>query len=502
MMTDRRILWRGLFIVAIISGHHGRVVMSAETRLEPSRTLNVLFISIDDLNDWVGPLNGHPQVKTPHLDRLAQRGTTFLNAHCQSPLCNPSRTSLLTGLRPSTTGVYALAPWFRTGSKLKNVETLPQWFSKHGYITMTCGKVYHDGYPPVGSRAPGEFDAWGPQGRLRERRPKPFVQTPGGHPLVDWGPYPDRDEDTFDWDIAEWAVEQIQNPSRRPWFLCVGFRHPHVPCYVPQKWFDLYPEDSLVLPPVKDGDRADTPAFSWYLHWKLPEPRLSWLKAQRQWQPLVRAYLASVSFVDAMVGRLLDALNRTGQADRTIVVVWSDHGWHLGEKGITGKNSLWERSTRVPLLFAGPGIARNARCSRPVELLDLYPTLVELCSLPAVSGLEGQSLVPQLCDAAAKRDRPAITTHNPNNHAVRSEHWRYIRYADGSEELYDLRTDPNEWTNLAADGRYDAIKRDHVRWLPIHNADHLPGSRHRDLVYCNGLAIWEGKPIQPGERDE
>jgi arylsulfatase A-like enzyme len=461
---------------------------------------NVLFIAIDDLNDWVGCLKGHPQVRTPHIDRLAARGTLFTNAHCQAPLCNPSRTSVLTGLRPSTTGVYALAPWFRTAKGFETTETLFQFFHRHGYTTLSGGKVFHDAYPPKLDRASGkEVDVWGYAGAWTARPKTKFVNTPDPNPLVDWGVYPDRDEDQDDWKIADWAIEQLRKPPAGPFFLAVGFRHPHVPCYSSQKWFDLYPEEKLRLPPVKENDRDDLPRFASYLHWSLPEPRLAWLKEHNQWKPLVRAYLASISFVDSQVGRVLDALKEAGLEERTIVVLWSDHGWHLGEKGITGKNTLWERSTHVPLVFTGPGVARGAVCNRPAELLDLYPTLVELAGLPAKGRIEGHSLVPQLKNAKAERRWPAITTHNQNNHAVRTERWRYIRYADGSEELYDRAVDPNEWANLASDPKFADAKRELSAWLPKVNAKSVPGSAGRLLEYIDGKVYWEGKEIKPDD---
>jgi choline-sulfatase len=456
---------------------------------------NVVLIAIDDLNDWVGFLGGHPQVKTPHMDGLAARGTAFTNAHCQAPLCNPSRTSLLTGLRPTTTGVYALAPWFRTSEKLTNHETLFQYFHKQGYRTLTAGKVFHDGYPPKEGRVNGdEVDVWGPVGTVGRPKVK-FVHTPSAIAAMDWGPFPEKDEGCFDHDLGNWAVQQLKNPPREPFFLAVGFRHPHVPCFAPQRWFDLYPDAGLKMPPVKDDDRDDLPRFASYLHWKLPEPRLRWLQEHDQWRPLVRSYLASISYVDMQVGRVLKALSESGLEKSTVVVLWSDHGWHLGEKGITGKNTLWERSTRVPLVFAGPGIAAGAKCGRPAELLDIYPTLADLCSLPKKDGLEGLSLAPQLKDSRAQRPRPAITTHNPGNHAVRTERWRYIRYADGSEELYDRDADPNEWTNLAGEARHAELKRSLAKWLPTSSAAPLPGSAGRLLTYENGIAVWEGKPI-------
>ena len=461
---------------------------------------NVLLIAIDDLNDWVGCLKGHPQAKTPHIDRLAARGTLFANAHCQAPLCNPSRTSVLTGLRPSTTGVYALAPWFRTARGFENTETLFQFFHRHGYTTLTGGKIFHDAYPPKLDRADGrEVDVWGVHGGWTNRPRTKFVMTPDPNPLVDWGVFPEHDEDQDDWKVADWAIEQLKKPPAGPFFLAVGFRHPHVPCYASKKWFDLYPEDKLQLPPVKDDDRDDLPRFASYLHWSLPEPRLTWLKEHGQWKPLVRAYLASISFADSQVGRVLDALKESGREGSTVVVLWSDHGWHLGEKGITGKNTLWERSTRVPLVFAGPGVTAGARCERPAELLDLYPTLTELAGLPAKDGIEGHSLVPQLRDAKAEREWPAITTHNQYNHAVRTERWRYIRYADGSEELYDRDADPNEWTNLAKDSKHTATIRELATWLPKANAKALPGSAGRVLEYIDGKVFWEGKEVRPDQ---
>ncbi|QDS92407.1 Choline-sulfatase [Roseimaritima multifibrata] len=464
---------------------------------------NVLMIAIDDLNDWVGPLRGHPQVQTPAMDRLAARGVTFANAHCQSPLCNPSRTSLMTGRRPSSTGVYGLAPWFRKVPELSDLETLPQYFAKHGYHTEIGGKIYHG---PYGRQEQGEADVWGPAAGVGVKPPKKLIPpTPmGNHPLMDWGTFPHRDEDKGDYKVASWACDQLQvQDSSEPWFMSVGFFLPHVPCYATQKWFDLYPLESLELPSILANDRSDTPDSSWFIHWTLPEPRTSWLRKHDQLKPLVRAYLASVSFVDSQVGRVLDALEESGQAENTIVVLWSDHGYHLGEKGISGKNSLWDRSTRVPLIFAGPSIPQDRRTGQPAELLDIYPTLADLAGLTPPSDVEGISLKPQLLDPEnAIRQRPAITTHNQNNHAVRSVRYRYIRYADGAEELYDMQTDPNEYENLAGDPQYADVIAAHKEWLPLINLPPAPGSAHRILVKDGEQFIWEGKPIDPDNRWE
>jgi len=456
---------------------------------------NVLFIAIDDQNDWIGCLDGHPAVKTPKIDALAKRGTVFLNAHCQAPLCNASRTSLMTGLRPSTTGIYGLEPWLRDVEEFKDTVTLNQYFSRNGYRTYTTGKIYHGPYGR--GKKDNEWDVIGtPAGVGAKPEQKLVKNTPAPHPLVDWGVFPHKDEDKGDWKVASWAVGQLDAKPENPFFLSVGFFLPHVPCYVTQEWYDLYQDDTgKLLPPVQKNDRDDTPRFSWFMHWKLPEPRLKFLEEAGQWDNLVRSYLASTSFVDSQVGRVLEALERNGYHDNTVVVLWSDHGWHLGEKLITGKNSLWDRSTRVPLIFAGPGITKGGRCAQPAELLDMYPTLIELCGLPKNKALEGISLMPQLKDANAKRGRPAITTHNHDNHGVRSENWRYIQYADGSEELYDMRNDPNEWENLAADPKHTNVIAEHRKWLPEKSKKPAPGSKSRILIFEAGEANWEGENI-------
>jgi arylsulfatase A-like enzyme len=455
---------------------------------------NILFIAIDDQNDWIGCLGGHPQVKTPHIDRLASRGTLFTNAHCQSPLCNSSRTSLMTGLRPSTTGIYGLAPWFRNVEEFKERVSLPQYLKSRGYRTLTTGKIYHGG---SGRRkTDNEFDVIGVPPGVGIRPQQPLIQDTN-HPLVDWGVFPHRDQDKGDWKVAQWAVEQLKAKHKEPLFLSVGFFLPHVPCYATQKWFDLYPEDSLIMPPYLKGDRDDTPRFSWYLHWKLPEPRLDFLQEKKQWKNLVRSYLACTSFVDDQVGRVLVALEKSGLQDNTMIVLWSDHGWHLGEKRITGKNTLWERSTRVPLIFAGPGVVANAVCDQPAELLDIYPTLVDLTGgTPGELSLEGLSLKPQLTGNREPR-RPAITTHNHDNHVIRTQRWRYISYADQSEELYDMKSDPNEWNNLAGNAKYRQRMDSMKQWLPKTNKKPAKGSRSRILTFDGLNATWEGKKIPP-----
>ena len=479
---------------------------------------NVLFIAIDDQNDWIGHLGGHAMAKTPNLDKLAARGTTFTNAHCNMPLCNPSRTSLLLGLRPTTTGIYGLSPWFRTLPQWKDRVALPQHFENHGYLTAATGKIYHGGTGGGGGAGKGkgkkaakqappdakpEFMLTAPLGGVGTKPPQKLVNpTPmGNNPLVDWGVWPLDNDDTGkgDYQVASWTVEQIKKaPKEQPFFIAAGFFLPHVPCYATQKWFDLYPDDDSVLPKIIENDRADTPRFSWYIHWELPEPRLKFLKEANEWRNLVRSYLACTSFTDAQIGRLLTALDESGHADDTLVVVWGDHGWHLGEKEITGKNTLWDRGTKIPLVFAGPGVTPGQRCNQPAELLDIYPTLIELAGLTKRDDLEGISLAPQLKNAATKRERPAVTSHNQGNHAVRSEKWRYIVYADGSEELYDMVNDPNEWTNIASKPENAAIIAEHRQWLPKIDVPPAPNSASRVLTYDKKTdeAVWEGKTVK------
>jgi len=488
-----------LVVLSLYSGLNS-LSLAIEPKPAAAQKPNVLFLAIDDQNDWIGHIGGHPLAQTPHLDALAERGTSFLNAHCQAPLCNPSRTSLMLGLRPTTTGIYGLAPWFRTLPEWSERVTLPQHFKSQGYRTLSTGKIYH-GNAGRGNPRQEEFDVWGSAGGLGAKPAQKLIgPTPmGNNPLMDWGVFPHRDEDKGDYQVASWTIEQLKAaPKDQPFFLAAGFFLPHVPCYTTQQWYDLYPDDDSVLPEIREDDRDDTPRFSWYLHWQLPEPRLKWVSEHDQWRNLVKSYLACTSFVDAQIGRILATLEETGLADNTIVVVWGDHGWHLGEKQITGKNTLWDDGTRVPLIFAGPGVSPQQLCKQPAELLDIYPTLIDLCGLPARNDLEGISLLPQLQKAETHRERPAITSHNQGNHGVRSTNWRYIHYADGTEELYDMQRDPHEWHNLANNTEYAAVIAEHRQWLPKIDVGPAPDSAHRVLTYDKqtDTAVWEGQTVR------
>lgn len=435
---------------------------------------NVLFIAIDDLNDWVGFLGGHPQAKTPHMDRLANRGVVFSNAHCQAPICNPSRVSLLTGTRPSTTGIYLLGPTdFRNACPLlkdaKETPTLPEHFAANGYHTIGGGKIYH------GSTSRETFQEYGPRGG-NGAFPKRKLNYPAGVKLWDWGRFPDRDEEQGDYGVATWAVEQLSEPRQQPFFLAVGFFRPHVPLYASSDWWELIGSDEDVTVPASlPNDNDDITDFARKLTWSGLAPRHDWMVDHDQWKPAVHAYLACVSFVDHQVGRVLDALDASPHAKNTIIVLWSDHGWALGEKQRWAKRGLWERETRVPLIITGPDIQGGRTCGQPVGLIDLYPTLADLCGLSKPSHLEGRSLVPQLENVDAERP-PVITTFFENNHAVRSRRWRYIRYSTGDEELYDHNSDPHEWHNLAGQSEHVDVINELSQHLPAVNVHTVPGS--------------------------
>ena len=425
-----------------------------------SKRPNVLMIVIDDLNDWVGCLGGHPQVKTPHIDRLAKKGMLFTNAHCQAPICTPSRNSVLSGKLPSTTGCYDLSQTYDRSKSLAGVTSMPEYFAKRGYITIGGGKVFH-------GSGKGKF-----QIHLKGSRggPRPNKRMHWKTAVWDWGPFPARDEQMGDYQLAKNAAGALQEKRDRPFFMAVGFFRPHVPLHVPPKWFAAYDVNKIVLPKAPPEDLKDLPKAALDQPNNVAPRHAEMLKKDR-WRSIVQAYLASISFADSCVGEVLEGLEKGPHRDNTIIILWSDHGFHLGEKHHWAKRTLWEESTRVPLIFAGPQVLPCSLCRRPVGLIDLYPTLLKMCDLPLREGLEGKSLTPLLADPQAKWDRPVITTFLRNNHAIRNQHWRYIRYADGSQELYDHRTDPNEWHNLAGNPKYANYMRELSVWLPEVNAE-------------------------------
>ncbi|MBL8232231.1 MAG: sulfatase [Bryobacterales bacterium] len=424
---------------------------------------NVLFIAVDDLNDWIGCLGGHPDTKTPNFDRLASRGVLFTKAYCAAPLCNPSRAALMTGLRPSSTGVYDNSQPFRR-SKAKDAITLAQHFRASGYRAMGSGKIYHDAFPDAASW--DEF--WPALDKQKPADPRPENLPANGIPNTghfDWSPLKNADREMGDHQVVDWVTNQLGQKQAKPFFLACGLFRPHLPWYVPEKYFDLFPLDRIVMPSVKDDDLDDVPP----LGKRMAKPDGDHAKVLKhgQYRKAVQAYLASIAFADAQLGRVLNALDKSAYRENTNVVLWSDHGWHLGEKLHWRKFALWEEATHNVMMMSAPGVTKpGGRCTRPVNLIDIYPTLVDLHGLPKMPGLEGHSLMPLLKDPAAGWDPPSLTTFGRNNHSVRSERFRYIRYSDNTEELYDHQTDDLEWHNLAGDSRYAVMKRDLAKWLP------------------------------------
>lgn len=446
---------------------------------------NVLFIAVDDLNDWVGCLGGHPQAHTPHIDALAKRGVLFEQAHCSAPLCNPSRTSLLMGLRPTTTGIYGNKAWFRDLPAYRDWVTLPQYFRKNGYQVWGGGKIFH--------LPSGKFSdpaSWDHQYSKRMGVPCPpkekrylhglqdrFDYNPILQRLIDWGPLPQAISQTPDWQTADGAAQILAKEQEKPFFLACGIYLPHLPWYAPQEFFALHPLENIQLPKHKADDFDDIPPIGMRMVGKTGEI----IRTSGKWKEAVQACLASDSFADACVGHVLAALEKSAHRDNTIVVLWGDHGYDVGEKKFA-KSALWEQCTRTPLIIhlpsalRGEGTPKEMRCKRPVSLVDLYPTLLDLCGLPERDGLDGRSIGPLVKNPSAAWPYPAVVSHSPKwhgqNHAVRSERYHYIRYRDGKEELYDCKVDPLQWNNLAGNSSVAEILQDHRKWLPKNPAEH------------------------------
>ena len=440
--------------------------LSAE--LAPGATVaqpNVLFIAVDDLNDWIGCLGGHPQARTPNFDRLAAGSVLFKNAHCPAPACNPSRTAIMTGLSPHRSGLYENGQKMR--EVLPDVELLPKYFTRHGYWSAGSGKLLHyfidagswDEYFPA-KESENPF----PRTLYPEKRP---VNLPRGGPWqyveTDWAALDATDEEFGgDWLVTKYIGEQLAKEHDKPFFLACGIYRPHEPWFVPKKYFDLFPLEGIQLPPgYKEDDLDDLPPAG---KKRGPNRYFAHIRKEGQWRQGIQGYLASIAFADAMLGRALEALENGPNRKNTIVVLWSDHGWHLGEKQHWQKYTAWRAVTRIPLMVrvpAGvPGLASGTKpgvCSKPVNLLSLYPTLTELCGLPLKTDNHGPSLLPLLRDPAADWNHVSIThLGEPGTYGLSAERWRYIHYANGDEELYDTEIDPYEWTNLAGDTKHAA----------------------------------------------
>lgn len=439
---------------------------------------NILFIAIDDLRDWVHYL-GYEQVKTPNLDRLASRGVTFTHAYCASPVCNPSRTALMSGQRSSTTGVYSNGIDWRP---LVHLPTLNEHFRNNGYYVCGAGKIYHGSYPRdkdwddyqhERTTDPDDVDA-GAKGKGKNKGKAASEATNDGVGGIKFKPLNCEDSDMVDYHTVNYALKQLNRSHDEPLFVACGLHKPHMPWDVPQKYYDMYPLATIKLPKILETDLDDIPPAG--IKMAKPDGDHAAILASGRWKEAVQGYLAAITFTDAMIGRLLDGFDKSPMKDNTIVMLWSDHGWHLGEKQHWRKFALWEEATRAPFLMVVPGVTKPGMvCDRTIDYMSIYPTLCDLAGIPTPKHVEGPSIRKLLENSKAAWDRPAITTHGYQNHAVRTEEWRYIHYANGDEELYNDKNDPLEWTNLAKDPNYSGIKQQLAKWLPQTNVP-TPGA--------------------------
>jgi arylsulfatase A-like enzyme len=454
----------------------------------PPKPYNVLFIAIDDMNNWVGAMGG--PAKTPNIDRLARRGMLFTNAYCAFPACNPSRTAIMTGQRPETTGQFENMGNFRDKPGGKERITLPTLLQKFGYETIAAGKIFHN---PRGNRpeaepvsdpvswtdqrkgatgTPGDklyLDEYG-QAKWMEL-PPPVAEKPIPylHKAGIWGPIPQTKEQCGDWQMAQYGADFLQQKTGnrstdKPFFLAMGLSRPHSPQLAPQEYFDRFPLDKVPMPNFQENDMDDIPATA---QTNFASPFVQQVKAKGQLQKAMQGYLASMAFADDCVGKILDGLENGPYRDNTIVVFYTDHGWQLGHKNRWEKYSLWKLSTNSPLIIWYPGMKQTGKtCERAVSLMDLYPTVLDLLGRDKPAYLEGHSLLPLLTNPRANRDVPALITYPAGNHSVVLNEWNYIHYQDGSEELYNHKTDPNEFSNLAGRAEFGAIKNTLKAWLP------------------------------------
>lgn len=464
----------GALGISVLVSACGSATSQETAAVEPVSTAekpNVVMIIVDDLNDWIGAMGGHPDTKTPNMDKLAAEGTLFMNAHATAAICGPSRASVFTGLRPSTSGIYGQLSdrnIKKASAATENISFMTEYFAQHGYKTMGIGKIFHNGAPE------GSIEQYG--GRIKGFGPHPeneFVWD-SDRTNTDWGVYPELDEDMIDYKSAAWATQRLDEEHDRPFFLAVGFVRPHVPWYAPQQWFDMHPVETLTMPPYLKGDLDDVPQISRDLHEVPQMPTTEWAIETGEWPNIVQAVLASTSFVDHQVGKVLKALEDSPYADNTIVVLWGDHGYHIGEKNRFAKHSLWEETSRVPMMIKTPGGIAGQVSHETASLLDLYPTLLDLAGLPVYEPNEGASLKPLLEGSSNTSGHVAITSYGFGNHAIRDERYRYIYFVDGSEELYDHQDDPNEWHNRADNPAYAEIKQRLAQHLPKVNAPLSP----------------------------
>lgn len=419
---------------------------------------NVLFIAIDDLNHWVGYLGRNKQSITPNIDKLAARGVRFTHSYCAAPVCNPSRAALMSGMRPGKTGVYDNNQDWRPA--IPEELTLTHAFRQGGYFVCGAGKIYHESYK--------RLEDWDDYMKNEGGMPKVPKGQSDGVGGIKFAALDSKDEDLNDWHIVDYCIDQLSKPQEKPFFLACGIHKPHMPWNVPKKYYEMHPLDKIELPPYKKDDLADVPPAG--IKMAKPDGDHAEMIKSGRWKEAIQGYLAAVSYTDMLIGRLMEAYDKSPHKANTAIVFWGDHGWHLGEKDHWRKFALWEEATRAPLIWVVPGLTKpDSVCERTVDFTSVFPTLTDLCGLPTPAHVEGKSIKSLLADPASAWDTPAVTTYGRNNHTVRTEGWRYIHYANGDEELYNETTDPYEWTNLAQDPQYAGTKAELAKHLPTIN---------------------------------
>lgn len=444
------------------------------------KNYNVLFVAVDDLNDWVGVLGGHSQIQTPNIDKFCKDGSViFKNAVCAGPTCGPSRSAMLSGFLPSTTGIYDNGTNMRLSKQVQENATLPEYFSKNGYYTLSRGKIFHKHFTPGGvDEGQWAFDEHVSKGKptsvnkdhlysqllnmidgevVGERAKK----GKSGH--ISWGPTNETLEETMDYKTATWAKEQLRKSFDQPFFMAVGLTRPHLPWFAPQEFFDIYDVENIEASKVLDNDLEDIININGKEMFKASD-EYKWIIKNTLEKEVTRAYMANISYVDACLGVIFDALAESKHADNTIVVLWGDHGYHVGEKMRFKKHTLWAEVTKVPFIVRMPDTKEQTYCSRPVSLIDIYPTLVELCDLPKKE-LDGRDFSPLLENPKQEWAYPGVTVAK-HGVSVMTEEWHYISHNKNASELYDIINDPMEWTNLANDLNYSKTVADLKRWLP------------------------------------
>ena len=477
---------------------------------------NVLFLAVDDMNDWIGSLGATPRAITPNLDKLAARGVNFSNAHTPGVYCAPARAAIFSGQFASTTGCYRSTDYFTDHPE---IEGLPQSFSKAGYTTFGVGKLYHHmpgsidlrGWDDFHLRKPSQrqegwsLDNWTKETPFPDSFPASVFnkgkEIKGGL-FLEWAALPnEKEEKMADTIRVNWAADQLGKKHDKPFFLACGIYAPHFPNYCPQKYFDLYDRDQVELPQIKVDDLEDLPER--IKRAKMARSKIhKELEAKGAVKDAIHGYLACMSYADAMMGRVLNALEKSPYADNTIVVLWSDHGYHHGEKYDWGKHTLWERTSNVPFIWAGPGVKKGAVTDVTASLIDMYPTFVEMCGLPKPhQKLEGTSLVSTLEKPEIAKDRDVYLPYiTPGEYAIINKDWRYITYGDSGEELYDLKSDPNEWNNLAENPKYEDTKRLLRKSAPKKFAPAAPKRTiGKDLIIEGETFRWrtEGEKVNP-----